>query len=88
MNMWDMATSNQGGRGLTTFVGTMNCFYFFILSICYFIFYVTVNIFQVASFARRINIYIVICLDFEKKILNFENFITKKKKTHMSCRST
>ena len=25
MKMWDIATSNQGGRGLASFVGTMNC---------------------------------------------------------------
>ena len=24
MKMWDIATSNQGGRGLASFVGTMN----------------------------------------------------------------
>ena len=24
MKMWDIATSNQGGRGLARFVGTMN----------------------------------------------------------------
>ena len=24
MKMWDIATSNQGGRGLKSFIGTMN----------------------------------------------------------------
>ena len=24
MKMWDIATSNQGGRGLASFVGSMN----------------------------------------------------------------
>ena len=35
MKMWDIATINQGGRGLVSFVGTMNIDYPYIFGISY-----------------------------------------------------